>query len=103
MVLHGCVPWGPHAALHGLFHIWLTLSKPIKSITDAIVSVSNTDHEGCIKIFIITLFFGWLSRRKMIKSRVIYIYRHMFGAILSSYPKDRHQDTDLYILILEHC
>lgn len=38
----------------------------------------------------------------MIKSRVIYIYRHVFGAILSSYPKDRHQDTDLHILILEY-
>lgn len=57
MVLHGCVPRGPNAALHGLFHIWLTLSKPIKSITDAIVSVSNIDHEGCIKFLIIALLF----------------------------------------------
>lgn len=48
MVLHGCVPQGPNTTLYRLFHIWLTLSKPLKSITVTTVSVRKTDHEECI-------------------------------------------------------
>lgn len=98
MVLHGCVPLGPNADPHRSFHIWLTLSKPI---TVPIDSVSNTEHEKCVRILIVPLFFR-LSGRKMIKSREICIYRHVFGVILCSYLKDRHQGTDVNVLILEY-